>query len=282
MANLAIAAVLAARGDDVYEDRLNHASLLDAGLASGARFTRYRHGDPRALERLLIRAGDGRKLVLTDGVFSMDGDVAPLAELARLSAHHEAVLIVDDAHGFGVLGDEGRGSLEQAGLSIADVPVLMATLGKAVGVFGAFIAGSEALIETLIQRARPYVYTTALPPAVAAATRAALRVVQQESWRRDRLRAHVQRFRRECAALGLPLLRSETPIQPLVVGDEASAIAASEHLFERRLLVTAIRPPTVPRGSSRLRITLSAAHGEDDIDRLLAALATLDRSRWTT
>lgn len=277
MANLAIASALAGRGDRICEDRLNHASLIDAALTSGARFARYRHADPQSLAQLLGRNVAGRKLVLTDGVFSMDGDLAPLAALAKLSQQHGAVLVVDDAHGLGVLGREGRGSLEQAGLGVEEVPVLMATLGKAMGVFGAFVAGSETLIETLIQRARTYIYTTAMPPAVAAASRAALRVARQESWRRHRLAAHVERFRQRCVGLDLELLPSTTPIQPILFGNEASAIAASEQLFEQGLLVTAIRPPTVPSGSARLRVTLSAAHSEEDVDRLLAALALIAR-----
>ena len=275
MANLAIGAVLLRRGDRVFEDRLNHASLIDAGLASGARFARYAHGDVTALRRRLARGTTGRTVVATDGVFSMDGDIAPLRELASACRESDAVLVIDDAHGFGVNGPDGRGSVAATGLGVEDVPVLMATLGKAVGTFGAFVAGSDALIESLVQRGRTYVYTTALPPAVAAATRVALRIVRDEGWRRDRLRAHVEQFRHGASELGLALTASRSPIQPLVLGDERSALAASDALLDRGIWVPAIRPPTVPRGSSRLRITFSAAHEPRDIEHVLEALATL-------
>ena len=289
MANLAVIGAIVGRGDRVLEDRLNHASLLDAGLASGARFARYAHCDPASLEKWLgadfpgterrrpggkpLRAGS-RAVVATDGVFSMDGDVAPLRELAAVCRRHDAWLMVDDAHGFGVLGASGRGSLEAAGLTASDVPILMCTLGKAFGVFGAFVAGSETLIETLIQRGRSYIYTTALPPALAAAARAALAVQTEEAWRRERVLAHAARFRAAATALGFELLPSDTPIQPIVTGNETAALAASEALLAEGLWVPAIRPPTVPSGRSRLRVTLSAAHEDADVDRLLAALAT--------
>lgn len=275
MANLAVVTTLLGRGDRVFEDRLNHASLLDAGLASGARFARYPHADVATLAARLAPTRGGHTLVVTDGVFSMDGDLAPLAGLAATCRAHDAWLFVDDAHGFGVLGPTGRGSVEAAGLTADDAPILMATLGKAAGTFGAFVAGSTDLVELLLQRARTYIYTTALPPAVAAATRAALRVMQDESWRRTRVLEHVAYFRREFAGLGLALPESSTPIQPVVLGSEAAAVAASEALRARGLWVPAIRPPTVPAGSSRLRVTLSAAHSRDDIDRLLEALASL-------
>jgi 8-amino-7-oxononanoate synthase len=277
MANLAVVTTLVGRGDRVVQDRLNHASLLDAGVASGARFHRFRHAEVGALRSRLTRAGTGRTLVVTDGVFSMDGDVAPLRELADACRASNAWLFVDDAHGLGVLGESGRGSLEAAGLGIAEVPILMGTLGKALGTFGAFVAGSEELIETLLQKARTYIYTTALPPAVAAATRAALKVLQQEPWRRERVLGHVARFRREAASLGLRLPATETPIQPVILGSEDAAMAASDSLRRRGLWVPAIRPPTVPQGSSRLRITFSAAHDDDDIERLLEGLAGLPR-----
>jgi len=275
MANLAVVTALLGRGDRVFEDRLNHASLLDAGLASGARFSRYPHADVGALAARLGRADSGRTLVVTDGVFSMDGDVAPLRELAAACRSHGAALFVDDAHGLGVLGATGRGSVEAARLGADDVPILMGTLGKAFGTFGAFVAGSHELIETLLQTARTYIYTTALPPAVAAATRASLRAMQDESWRRERVLQHVARFRREAAKLGLRLLESGTPIQPVVLGSEAAAVASSDALRARGLWVPAIRPPTVPAGSSRLRITLSAAHTDADVDCLVEALASL-------
>jgi 8-amino-7-oxononanoate synthase len=285
MANLGTVAALAGRGDLIFEDRLNHASLLDAGLLSGARLWRYAHNDAAALIRLLeshsALPGEDRrstasntKLIVTDGVFSMDGDLAPLPQLAEIARQHHAWLMVDDAHGLGVLGANGRGSLEHYGLKQETAPVLIGTLGKAFGCFGAFVAGGEDLIEYLIQRARPYIYTTALPPAVAHATLAALRLAQQESWRRDRLRSLIARFRRGAAQLGANLMASDTPIQPLLVGSSEKALAISAALRERGIYITAIRPPTVPNGTARLRITLSAAHSEPQVDQLLAALET--------
>jgi len=275
MANLAVGAALLARGDRVLEDRLNHASLLDAGLATGADFARYPHGDGAGLRRRLAVPHPGHTLVATDGVFSMDGDVAPLGQMARLCAEFDAWLFVDDAHGFGVLGANGGGSVEAAGLGIDAVPVLMCTLGKAIGTFGAFVAGSEVLIESLIQHGRTYLFTTALPPAVAAATRAALRVVQQEAWRRERVLAHARTFAAAARELGLQVLPSQTPIQPIVLGSEGAALAASRALLEQGLWVPAIRPPTVPAGSSRLRVTFSAAHTDADVARLIEALRGL-------
>jgi 8-amino-7-oxononanoate synthase len=279
MANLAVVTTLLSRGDRVYMDRLNHASLLDAGLSSGARFARYPHGDVPALAARMQRSEAARSMVATDGVFSMDGDVAPLAELAELCRIRDATLFVDDAHGIGVLGENGRGSVETAGLGAREVPILMGTLGKALGTFGAFVAGSHALVETLLQRARSYVYTTALPPAVAAAARAALSVMQEESWRRERVLALAERFRRGATGLGLRLLDSPTPIQAVLLDSEADSVAASDALRTRGLWVPAIRPPTVPAGSSRLRITFSAAHSESEVDRLIEALATLSGGR---
>ncbi|HEV2322230.1 MAG TPA: 8-amino-7-oxononanoate synthase [Gammaproteobacteria bacterium] len=272
MANLGVASGLLKRGDRVLEDRLNHASLLDAGLLCGARFARYAHVDVPDLEKHLVEDAGGRTLVMTDGVFSMDGDVAPLPELARVSESAGIFLMVDDAHGFGVLGDKGRGSLEHHGLGAAEVPVLMGTLGKACGSFGAFVAGSEALIETLIQSARTYIYTTATPPALAEAGRAALKLVHEETWRREKLKTLIARFRNGATQLGIGLLPSATPIQPLVVGESADALTLSQRLKEQGILVTAIRPPTVPSGTARLRITLTAAHEESHVDRLLEAL----------
>ncbi|MGH8370659.1 MAG: aminotransferase class I/II-fold pyridoxal phosphate-dependent enzyme, partial [Gammaproteobacteria bacterium] len=266
-----VASALLRRGDRVFEDRLNHASLLDAGLASGARFKRYPHADIHAL-RLQLTPSDKRTLVMSDGVFSMDGELAPLPQLAACAQDAGAFLMVDDAHGFGVLGATGRGSLEHCGLDADEVPILMGTFGKALGSFGAFVAGSEALVETLIQHARTYIYTTASPPALAEATRAALRLVQTESWRREKLHTLIGRFRAGAEQLGLPLLRSETAIQPLLIGEAGQALAISERLRELGLLVIAIRPPTVPVGGARLRITLTAAHSESQVDRLLAGL----------
>ena len=278
MANLAVAAALLQRGDAVFEDRLNHASLLDGGLLSGARFARYAHGDMAALRSKLSASSAPHKLVLSDAVFSMDGDLAPLTELAQTCAAQQAWLMIDDAHGFGVLGEQGQGSVQAAGLTQTEVPIYMATLGKAVGVAGAFIAGSHELIEWLIQAARTYIYTTAQPPAIAAATRAALQLVAQESWRRDKLQALIQRFRIGVTQLGLSLLPSNTAIQPIVLGSAAAAVQASEWLRARGLVVSAIRPPTVPLHTARLRITLSAAHSEADVDQLLTALQQLPKS----
>lgn len=273
MANIGVIGALAGRGDRIYADRLNHASLVDGARISGARLNRYPHGDIGRLRNLLHEEGPG--LIVTDGVFSMDGDLAPLPALARLAADSGSWLMVDDAHGLGVLGERGRGSLRHFGLGLSQVPILMGTLGKAFGTFGAFVAGDETLIETLIQRARSYIYSTALPPGVAYATSTALRIASAEDWRRTHLAALVTRFRAGAAGLGLPLAASTTPIQPLIAGDSAKALAWSRFLEEHGVLVTAIRPPTVPRGSARLRITLSAAHTAADVDRLLELLALL-------
>jgi len=272
MANLAAVTALVGRGDTVLEDRLNHASLLDAGLLSGARFARYLHNDPTSLAARLAKA-EGDTLVVTDGVFSMDGDLAALPELCAVAQHHGAWTLVDDAHGIGTLGATGGGIVEHFGLDQSQVPVLVGTLGKACGTAGAFVAGSEELIETLIQFARPYIYTTSQPPAVACATLAALQLVREEGWRRELLHTLIQRFRTGATALGLDLMLSATPIQPILVGDSARALALSAALRRRGILVTAIRPPTVPAGSARLRVTLTAAHREAHVDLLLDALA---------
>lgn len=275
MANLGIVSALAGRGDWVVEDRLNHVSLIDGALLSRAQLRRYPHADVGALNRILTGMGEGRKLVLTDSIFSMDGDVAPLPVIAEVCRQYEAWLMVDDAHGFGVLGATGAGSLEQFALGEEEVPILMATFGKACGAFGAFVAGSDVLIETLIQAARSYIYTTALPPALAEAIRVSLRLVRDGAWRRDRLAHLIHRFRTRAAARGVPLGVSGTPIQPLMVGDPARAVAVSEALRARGILVAPIRPPTVPVGTARLRITLSAAHREDQVDQLVDALASV-------
>jgi 8-amino-7-oxononanoate synthase len=272
MANLGIVSALAGAGDLALEDELNHASLLDAGLLAGARFKRYAHADAEAAATALAASEAKQKLLLTDGVFSMDGDIAPLPALAAAAAAHGATLVVDDAHGLGVVGAGGRGTLEHHGLGPAEVPVLMGTLGKAFGCAGAFVAGSVALIEWLENRARTYIYTTASPPALAEAARAALALSQREGWRRERLGVLIARFRAGAAELGLRVLPSTTPIQPIVVGDAAATLAAAAALREAGLLVTPIRPPTVPEGSARLRVTLSTAHSEAQVDRLLAAL----------
>jgi 8-amino-7-oxononanoate synthase len=273
MANLGTVTALMGKGDHILEDRLNHASLLDAGLLSGARFQRFQHNDLDDLERRLKKLPlEGLRLIVVDAVFSMDGDIAPLPELAALAKRYNAYLMADDAHGFGVLGKAGAGSSELFGLDQDQLPVLMGTLGKGIGSFGAFVAGSEVLIESLIQFARPYIYTTAMPPAVAAASLASLDILQSESWRREHLQRLIKHFRDGAAGLALPMMDSETAIQPLLVGEEFQAIAISKGLEAEGVLVSAIRPPTVAAGQSRLRITLSAAHSEADIDRLLDAL----------
>ncbi len=272
MANLGAIAALLGRGDRVFQDYTNHASLLDGARLSGARLVRYRHADAGDLEQRLSTAPDSEYLVATDGVFSMDGDIAPLRQLAEVAQRHAAWLMVDDAHGLGVTGPQGRGSVVAAGLDSTQVPVLMGTLGKAFGTFGAFVAGSEELIETLIQQARTWIYTTATPAAVAVATRAALRRVVGDEWRRVHLRGLVDRFRAGAAQLGLALCDSPTPIQPLIVGRAGAALRLSEALREQGILITAIRPPTVAEGTARLRITFSAAHTEAQVDRLLEAL----------
>ncbi|MCP4127394.1 MAG: 8-amino-7-oxononanoate synthase, partial [Gammaproteobacteria bacterium] len=261
------------RGDVVYEDRLNHASLIDGGLLSRASMKRFAHGDMSALTRQMQSQESGEALVAVDGVFSMDGDLAPLPELAAICSEKQAWLMVDDAHGLGVLGATGGGILEHCSLGLNEVPILMGTLGKGFGTFGAFIAGSEELIETLIQQSRSYVYTTASPPAMAEATRTSLRLVQQEPWRRQRLQELISRFRSGAEQLGLPIMDSQTPIQPILAGSVERALEWSGRLEEQGILVSAIRPPTVPDGSARLRVTLSAAHTDEQVDRLLEALA---------
>lgn len=272
MANLAAVTALVGQGDAVLEDRLNHASLLDAGLLSGARFSRYLHNDPASLAGRLDKA-EGNTLVVTDGVFSMDGDLADLPALCAQAKRKGAWVMVDDAHGFGPLGAHGGGIVEHYGLGLDEVPVLVGTLGKAFGTAGAFVAGSEELIETLIQFARPYIYTTSQPPAVACATLRSLRLLRTEDWRREHLNHLIARFRRGAAEIGLTLMDSPTPIQPILIGDSERALRLSALLKARGILVGAIRPPTVPAGSARLRVTFSAAHSEAQLERLLQALA---------
>ena len=272
LANLGLQQALLGRGDRVIHDRLNHASLLDGARLSGAKLVRFSHKDIAALEGRLAEKGTGRVLVATDGLFSMDGDVAPLPAIAGECRCAAAALVVDDAHGIGVHGPEGRGTVAKFGLGEPEVPVLMGTLGKAFGLSGAFVAGSDSLVETLIQQARTYIYTTAPPPAQAEAARMALRLVRSGDERRERLRTLIQRFRSGATELGLDLMSSDTPIQPLMVGDSSSAVELSKSLQKHGILVTPIRPPTVPDGSARLRITFSANHTEEHVDRLLEAL----------
>lgn len=273
MANLGAIGTVVGRGDTVVEDRLNHASLIDGALLARARLLRYEHGTPQAAaERLELARG--RKMLVTDGVFSMDGDLAPLPALAKVAHKTDAIFMVDDAHGFGVLGVQGKGSMEHFGLGAEDVQVHVVTLGKALGVFGAAVAGSRVLVDALVQRARPWIYTTALPPALAEALTASLELLRREQWRRVRVLGHVARFRERAAAVGLPLVDSVTPIQPVMIGGAARAVAVASGLADQGFYVPAIRPPTVPEGSARLRIVLSAAHDDAHIDRLIAALAT--------
>lgn len=272
MANLGAITALVGQGDTVLQDRLNHASLLDGGLLSGARFSRYLHNDPASLASRLDKA-TGDTLVVTDGVFSMDGDIADLPALAAVARPHGAWLMVDDAHGFGTLGANGGGIVEHFGLGIDQVPVLIGTLGKACGTAGAFVAGSDDLIEALVQFARPYIYTTSQPPALACATLKSLQLLRDERWRREHLGALIRQFRQGAQQIGLALMDSPTAIQPILVGDAARALTLSKMLRARGLLVTAIRPPTVPAGGARLRVTLSAAHSEAQVQLLLNALA---------
>lgn len=272
MANIGAISALTGKGDTVFEDRLNHASLLDGGLLSGARFKRYRHADTDSLLDGLSRA-EGRVMIVTDGVFSMDGDVAPIDVLSQIAKDREAWLMVDDAHGLGVIGDKGRGVVEHFGLTQQQVPILVGTLGKAFGTFGAFVAGSETLIETLIQKARTYIYTTALPPAVAEATRAALNIVIEEQWRREKLNDLARRFRRGAEQLGFPLMPSNSAIQPILIGDSRRAVEIGKRLLDDGFWVGAIRPPTVQQNSARLRVTFSTLHDEQHVDRLLESLA---------
>lgn len=271
MANLGLTTALAERHDTVYQDRLNHASLLDAAQLSGAKLLRYPHNDVEQLAKRMQAQASGQKLIVTDGVFSMDGDTTPVKALAALAKQQEAWLIVDDAHGFGVLGSTGAGLLEAEQLEPEDA-VLMGTLGKAIGTAGAFVAGSNDLIEYLIQTARPYIYTTAQPPAIAAASIASLQLVQTETWRRDWLNELIQMFRQGAKQLGLALMPSSTAIQPILIGENAQALAISQQLEAMGILITAIRPPTVPINTARLRITLSAAHTQQQVEFLLNAL----------
>lgn len=277
MANMGVINALMKQGDRLFEDRLNHASLVDAGQLSRARMLRYQHADPESLGIQLARSGEGQALIATDGVFSMDGDLAPLPSLVELARKHQAWLMVDDAHGLGVLGAEGGGVLSHFGLDGDEVPILMGTLGKGFGTYGAFVAGSEELIETLIQHARSYIYTTAPPAALAEATLVSLRIARQETWRRERLQSLIARFRQSVEQLGLPLMDSMTPIQPILAGSSRQALAWSLQLEQQGLMVSAIRPPTVAEGSARLRITFSANHTDRQLDRLLDALATLSQ-----
>ena len=270
LANLAILTALAGRNDAIFADRLNHACLTDGALLSRAALTRYPHGDTAALGKALAVAHVRRRFIVTDAVFSMDGDIAPLRELLALAEAHDAWLVVDDAHGFGVLGG-GRGTLAHCAVASERI-VYMGTLGKAAGVAGAFVAAHPVVIETLMQTARSYVYTTAAPAPLAGALRAALRCIRDGDARRDHLAALIGAFRARAGALPWKLLSSQTPIQPLVIGDAGKTLLAAQALAARGLLVPAIRPPTVPAGTARLRVSLSAAHTLADVEYLANAL----------
>ena len=274
MANLGVVTALSDRHSMVFEDKLNHASLIDAARLTQAKVKRYPHADMERLTTMLANSAVP-SVIASDAVFSMDGDLAPLQRLLPLARAHKAWLLVDDAHGIGVLGPGGRGSLAHLDIATQAPVILMATLGKAFGVFGAFVAGDEPLIETLIQHARTYIYTTALPPAVAEAARASLQIVRSEEWRRERLQSLVDRFVEQATQMGLSLTGARTPIQPVILGSPEAAVAASRTLRAQGILVPAIRPPTVAPGTSRLRITFSAAHEPAHVDRLLQALAPL-------
>ncbi|RFC36518.1 MAG: 8-amino-7-oxononanoate synthase [Candidatus Nitrotoga sp. LAW] len=278
LANLGAVQALVGRNDRIFADKLNHASLNDAMLLSRAQVHRYRHNDMEHLAQLLGQPNSGRKLVITDAVFSMDGDLAPLPELLALCEQYDAWLLVDDAHGFGILGEQGRGSLfhhrDSTGLASPRI-IYMATLGKAVGVSGAFVAAEQVVIDTLVQNARSYIYTTASPPALSCAVLASLSLLQKEEWRRTQLWKLVAQLRAGLAGLPWELMHSDTPIQPLLVGDNNVAVALSEALRTCGIWVPAIRPPTVPKGTARLRISLSAAHSEQDVAQLISALHEL-------
>ena len=276
MANLGAVQALVGKGDTVFADKLNHASLNDAMLLSRAEMKRYRHNDIAQLAALLEQTKAGRKLVITDAVFSMDGDLAPLPELLALCERHDAWLLVDDAHGFGVLGEQGRGSLAHFGIASPRI-IYMATLGKAAGVFGAFVAAEQVVIDTLVNHARSYVYTTATPPALAFAVLESLQLIGQGDALREHLHKLIAQLRSGLADLPWELLPSDTAIQPLLIGDNRAALKLSEGLRERGIRVAAIRPPTVPQGTARLRITLSAAHSAEDVARLVEALHELAR-----
>ena len=271
MANLAAISGLMDRNDALFADKLNHASLNDGALLSRATLHRYPHGDWGALERLLASSAAPRKMVITDSVFSMDGDIAPLKDLIEVCERHDAWLLIDDAHGFGVLGQQGQGCLNHFNLKSPHI-IYMATLGKAAGVSGAFIAGERVVIDYLIQNARTYIYTTAMPPALAAASLQSLKLIGASHGRREHLHELIAHLRTRLRLKRWRLMDSHTPIQPLVIGSNDETVQVSEHLLEEGILVPAIRPPTVPKGSARLRISLSAAHTVVDVERLAQAL----------
>lgn len=276
MANLGVLKALLGKEDVIVQDKLNHASLIDGGLTSGAQLLRYRHNDLDHLDQLLSKSvsanKNARKILAVDGVFSMDGDIAPLDALADMCDTHDVALMVDDAHGFGVLGEQGAGCSEHFGLDQQRLPIVMGTLGKAFGVSGAFVAGSHDLIETLIQYSRTYIYTTALPPACAAAALQSLSIIKTQPERRQHLQDLIAYFRQAISALDFNVLPSTTAIQPIIMGDSEKTLTLSQALLKAGILVTAIRPPTVPVGTARLRITLTAAHSFAQVDQLIDVL----------
>lgn len=274
-ANVGVLTTLLQKGDAVFEDKLNHASLLDGGLFSGATFQRYLHNDMESLTKKLHNSEAVEKLIVSDAVFSMDGDSANIPALVEQAKQYKAWLMLDDAHGFGVLGKQGRGTVNAQNVSQNNIDIYMATFGKALGTGGAFVAGSSLLIETLIQFCRHYIYTTAMPPALASATRQALKIIQNETWRQDNLHQRITQFKQGVTELGLPLLVSNTAIQPIMLGSAEQALVWSEQLKAQGIIISAIRPPTVPANTSRLRITLSANHSETEVATLLNALAEL-------
>jgi 8-amino-7-oxononanoate synthase len=271
-ANMGILTVLGGIDAEIFGDRLNHACLHDGARLSRSAYTRYGHLDLDELARALAASRAQVRVVATDAVFSMDGDIAPLPELLALCERHDAWLVVDDAHGIGVLGERGRGSLEHFGLASPRI-VYMATLGKALGGYGAFVGGSRQAVEWLLQRARMYIFSTALPPMVACAASAAMQRLERDPSLLGRLRARIAEFRAACKALAVPVTPSDTGIQPVIVGSAARAVEVSARLLEHGLLIPAIRPPTVPNGTSRLRVSLSAAHQREEVERAAAALA---------
>lgn len=272
MANLGVVSALCDRHSEIYEDKLNHASLLDAALLSRSKRNRYPHLDVDNLDNRLKKSSNENKYIISDGVFSMDGDLAPLEDLVNLANENNATLMIDDAHGIGVLGDKGRGVIEHFKIENNQVPVLVGTLGKAFGTAGAFVAGSDALIETLMQKSRSYIFTTAMPAAVAAATRKSLQLVEKETWRREKLQSLIQQFRKGASELGLNLIDSITVIQPIIIGSSEQTLKLSEKLLQKNILISAIRPPTVAEGTARLRVTFSAMHTKEHVDKLLNAL----------
>ncbi|MEM9529823.1 MAG: 8-amino-7-oxononanoate synthase [Pseudomonadota bacterium] len=271
MANLGLVGALTGRGDAVVQDKRNHASLLDGARLSGAQLRRYRHHDLAALERQLTRPAR-RRLVLVESIYSMDGDLAPLPDIAAIAARHGALLCVDEAHALGVCGPQGAGALTAFGLGADEAPVLVGTFGKSLGTFGAFVAGPQAVIDAVVNHARSQIYTTAPPPALAAATSCALTLSREESWRRERLTQNIASFHAKLRSAGLPVPSSSTPIQPMIVGDSETAVHLSRQLGALHIHAPAVRPPTVREGQARLRITLNAGHDDAAIERLVEGL----------